>query len=173
MIFISQSAKKLTYNGKNRNPSITIKSGSKELVRNKDYTLTYSKERTNVGKYKIKVTMKGKYKGTATLYYNIIPKGTEINKITKDGTKIKGQREKKTKKMGKERITGYQIQISNDANFTENVKRYKVEGYQNTSREIKKLESGKTYNVRLRTYKIIDGNKYYSSWSKVKSVTIK
>jgi hypothetical protein len=38
---------------------------------------------------------------------------------------------------------------------------------------IKKLESNKTYYVRIRTYKTVKGRKYYSAWSGAKSATVK
>ena len=38
---------------------------------------------------------------------------------------------------------------------------------------VKKLKAKKKYYVQLRTYKKIKGNKIYSDWSAVKSVTVK
>jgi len=35
------------------------------------------------------------------------------------------------------------------------------------------LKSGRKYWVRVRTYKTVNGKKYYSAWSKVKTVTVK
>lgn len=43
----------------------------------------------------------------------------------------------------------------------------------NTKATVKKLKKGKTYRVRTRSYKKIDGKKYYSGWSKMKSVKVK
>ena len=42
-----------------------------------------------------------------------------------------------------------------------------------TSTTIKKLKAKKTYYVRIRTYKTVQGKKYSSTWSKVKSVKTK
>ena len=42
-----------------------------------------------------------------------------------------------------------------------------------TSSTIKKLKAKKKYYVRIRTYKTVDGNKIYSSWSKVLNVKTK
>ena len=38
-----------------------------------------------------------------------------------------------------------------------------------TSKVLTKLKAGKTYYVKVRAYKTVDGKKIYSSWSKVKS----
>lgn len=38
---------------------------------------------------------------------------------------------------------------------------------------INKLKAGKKYFVRIRTYKTFDKKNYYSTWSKVKEITIK
>ena len=35
------------------------------------------------------------------------------------------------------------------------------------------LKKGKTYYVKVRTYKTVKGKKYYSGWSKVKTVKVK
>ena len=42
-----------------------------------------------------------------------------------------------------------------------------------TSATIKKLKSKKKYYVRMRTYKVVNGKKVYSAWSKAKSVKVK
>ena len=41
------------------------------------------------------------------------------------------------------------------------------------NRTLKKLKKGKKYYVRVRIYKVVNGNKIYSSWSTVKSVKVK
>lgn len=38
-----------------------------------------------------------------------------------------------------------------------------------TKATIKSLKAKKTYYVRVRTYKNVDGKKYYSAWSSAKS----
>ena len=75
--------------------------------------------------------------------------------------------------MSKSRITGYQVQTATNKSFTAGKKTYKVKGYSKTARTFKNLKGGKKYYVRVRTYKVVDGETYYSKWSKVKSVTTK
>ena len=38
---------------------------------------------------------------------------------------------------------------------------------------MKALKSGKTYYVRVRAYKTVDKQNYYSAWSAVKRVKVK
>ena len=73
--------------------------------------------------------------------------------------------------MAKSHITGYQIQRATNSSFTKNSKKYKVKGYDKTSKTIKELKGGKKYYVRVRTYKVVNGKTYYSKWSKAKTVT--
>ncbi|MGN0521935.1 MAG: CHAP domain-containing protein [Eubacterium sp.] len=71
-----------------------------------------------------------------------------------------------------DQITGYQIQYSTDNKFS-NAKTVTVSKSTTTSKTISKLKAKKKYYVRIRTYKKVNGKKYYSSWSKAKSVTTK
>lgn len=71
-------------------------------------------------------------------------------------------------------VSGYQIQYSTDSRFKKQNKSYFVYDAQTDNTIISSLKNKKKYYVRVRTY-ISDknGKKYYSDWSKVKSVTIK
>lgn len=66
-------------------------------------------------------------------------------------------------------VSGYEIQISTDKKFSKAktqtilVKKYTKMNY------LYKAAKGKTYYVRIRGYKNAAGEKYFSSWSKVKS----
>ena len=74
----------------------------------------------------------------------------------------------------KEEASGYQIQYSTNSKFKKGNKSYLVTGNQTDSVTISSLKLKQKYYVRVRTY-ITDknGKKYYSGWSKVKTVTIK
>lgn len=69
-------------------------------------------------------------------------------------------------------ISGYQVQWSTYSDFLANYKSVSVSST-NTSTKITTAQSGAKYYVRVRTYKTIDGKKYYSKWSNTKSVTTK
>ena len=70
-------------------------------------------------------------------------------------------------------IKGYQIQVATDKKFKKNKKTVTVKKQKTTKTTVKKLKAKKKYYVRVRTYKIVNGKKVYSSWSKVKSVKTK
>ena len=64
---------------------------------------------------------------------------------------------------------GYQIQYALNKKF----KKAKSKTVKSTSVTIKKLKKKKTYFVRVRAYKAVDGKKVYGKWSSVKKVKIK
>ena len=128
-----------------------------------------------------KVTVKGTGKATitvtakATSTYNKgvkkitvygVPKKPEMKKLTAGKKKFTVQWKKDKK------ADGYQVQYSTDKKFKKNIKSVNV-SKKSTKATVKKLKKGKTYRVRTRSYKKIDGKKYYSGWSKMKSVKVK
>lgn len=71
---------------------------------------------------------------------------------------------------GRSNIDGYQVQYS----LKKNMKGAKSTYFTATSGKIKKgIKRRKTYYVRVRTYKYVEGKAYYSGWSKVKKVKVK
>ena len=70
-------------------------------------------------------------------------------------------------------VKGYQIQVATDKKFKKNKKTVTIKKQKTTKTTVKKLKAKKKYYVRIRTYKIVNGKKVYSSWSKVKSVKTK
>lgn len=68
--------------------------------------------------------------------------------------------------------TGYQIRYSTKSSMA-SPKTVLVTKNSTVSKSISNLTSKKKYFVQIRTYKTINGTKYYSSWSKTKSVTTK
>ena len=65
-------------------------------------------------------------------------------------------------------VSGYEIQISNKRNFKQkqsySLKKSKTQKVIKKYKG-KKLELGKAYYVRIRTFKNNDGTKVYGSWS--------
>ena len=70
-------------------------------------------------------------------------------------------------------VYGYEIQVATDKKFKKNKKTVTIKKQKTTKTTVKKLKAKKKYYVRVRTYKIVNGKKVYSSWSKVKSVKTK
>jgi len=70
-------------------------------------------------------------------------------------------------------VNGYEIQVATDKKFKKNKKTVTIKKQKTTKTTVKKLKAKKKYYVRVRTYKIVNGKKVYSAWSKVKSVKTK
>lgn len=68
--------------------------------------------------------------------------------------------------------SGYQIQCSTTSTFATGNRVITVSSLSKVSQEISNLTKGKTWYVRLRTYKSVNGVNYYSAWSSGKSVTV-
>ena len=129
-----------------------LKEGSTYYVRIATYKNTGSKIYSSWSKAK-KVTIR--------------PTGTSLSGVTNAGNgkvKVTWLRNKSA--------TGYRIQYSTDSKFKKNVTTVNINKNQTTKVTLSKLKKGKTYYVRIATYKNVR-NKVYSSWSKVKKITIK
>ena len=156
------------YTGKAIKPAPVVKLGGKTLKKGVDYTVSY-KNNKKVGKATVTIKGKGAYTGTITKTFKINPKKTTIKKATSPKTrqlkvsygKVKG-------------VTGYQVKYSTSKKFTKKTtKTVTVKGAGKTSKTIKKLKKGKTYYVKVRSYKTVNGVKYYGAYSAVKKVKVK
>jgi len=154
-----------TYNGKAKKQSVTVKLAGKTLKLNKDYKISY-KNNKKVGKASFTITGINKYKkfGKKTCYYNINPKSTSVAKLKKGNNKFTVKWKKQSTQ-----TTGYQIKYSTSSKM-KSAKTVTVKGAKKTTKTIKKLKNKKTYYVQVRTYKSVDGKRYYSKWSKAKKV---
>ena len=169
---VNLSTVNYTYNGRVKTPSVTVKdSKGKALKNGTDYKISYPKGTKNVGKYTVKVTLKGNYSGSKSMTYNINPKGTGVSKVkaAKKGFKV-------TWKKQATQTTGYQVQYSTSSKFKK-AKTVTISKNKTTSKSVGKLSAKKKYYVRVRTYKTVKiggkSVKLYSGWSKAKSVTTK
>jgi surface protein len=157
-----------TYDGKAKKPAVTVYDSKGKKISSQYYTVTYQNN-TKVGKATVTIKFKGKYTGTIKKTYKINPKATTLKKVTSSKKKSVTV----TWKKQAAQTTGYEIQYATNSKFTRNKKTVTVKGAKVTSRTITKL-SGKTrYYVRIRTYRTVDGKKYYSAWSKALSVTVR
>ena len=155
-----------TYTGKKIKQSLSIKDGNILLKEGIDYTVSYGQNK-KIGNVAITITGKGNYAGTITRTFKIIPKGTSIKKLKAGKKQFKA-----TWKKQKNQTSGYEIQYSTNKNF-KSAKKVKIKKNKTTSSTVKKLKAKKKYYVRIRTYKTVNGKKFYSGWSNVKSVKTK
>lgn len=163
---ITLSTTSYTYGGNEKKPTVkvldtdgnTLKSGT-------DYSVVY-KNNKNVGTATATITFKGKYAGTVNKNYKINPKGTTIKSIYPESKKM-------TVKWNKQstQTFGYQIEYTWPAEVATS-KIVTIKGTSVTSKAITKLTNNRDYYVRIRTYKDVDGTRYYSSWSSQKKVHI-
>lgn len=95
-----------TYSNKTFKPSVTVKDSEGNTLKNgTDYDVTYAKGRKAVGRYSVKITLKGSYSGTKTLYFNIMPKAP--SKVTLAMTKYNAVKVSWSKCTGATKYTVY------------------------------------------------------------------
>ncbi|MDO5547627.1 MAG: MBG domain-containing protein [Eubacteriales bacterium] len=162
---VTLSKTSYTYSGKAKKPTVTVKDANGKKIASSDYTVSYASGRKNIGTYKVTVKFKGtKYTGSLTKSFTINPKAAKIKQAS---NLVKGFKVTWSKTSN---ITGYQIQYATGKSF-KNAKTVTA-SKSATSKKITGLKTGsisKKYYVRVRTYKTVNGKKYYSSWSSVKS----
>ena len=146
-----------TYTGKALKPAITVELDGVTLTRNTDYTVLY-KNNKKIGTATIVITGKGEYTGTAETIFKINPKKVK-------GLKLKASAKKLTVTWKKTNgVTGYQIQYGTRGDFKK-AKTIAIKKAATVKSTLKSLKAKKTYYVRIRSYKIVKGKKYYSIWS--------
>ena len=69
-------------------------------------------------------------------------------------------------------VKGYQVQYSTSKKFKK-AKKVNIKKSSITKLTVKKLKKKKKYYIRMRSYKMVNGKKVYSSWSKTKTVKTK
>ncbi|MBQ9965487.1 MAG: fibronectin type III domain-containing protein, partial [Clostridia bacterium] len=166
---IKISSTKYTYTGKTKRPTVTITNSSGKKISTKYYSIGYSSGRKKVGKYTITIKFKKGHSGTYKKTFTIVPKGTTASKLTAAKKSLKV-----TIKKQSAQTTGYEIQYSTSKKFPKSTTKTKtINSYKTTRSTIKGLKAKRTYYVRVRTYKTVGKTKYYSAWSKYKSVKTK
>lgn len=153
-----------TYNGKLQKPSVSVKDSKGNVISSNNYTVTYPSNSKAIGKYVVKVVLKGDYSGSKSLSFAINPKGTKLSKLTATSKGFTA-----SWKVQAANTSGYQIQYSTSSNFKKS-KIVTVSGNRSKSRKITKLAASKVYYVRVRTYKKIGSKNFCSVWSKAKKI---
>lgn len=167
---IKLSVSEYTYNGKAKKPTVKVYNSNGAKISSDQYKVTYAKGRTKIGKYKVTVTFKNsskKYKGSFSTTFKINPQKTSVTSLTKGTKSFTVKWKKKTTQ-----VNGYQIRYSRNSNMS-NASKKLITSNKTTSKKITGLKAGKKYYVQVRTYKMVNGVKYYSAWSTKKSITTK
>ena len=97
----------------------------------------------------------------------ITPSRTEIESLTSKKGGIVIEWKKKTKQ-----VDGYQIRYSTKKSML-SAQKTDIESRDITRGKITGLSHEKKYYVQVRTYKIVNGEYFYSSWSKSKAIITK
>ena len=156
---ITLSATEFIYNNKEKEPTVKVKDvEGRILKKGNDYGVEHATGRKNVGTYKVTIIFKGSYSGSKTLSFKIIPKSTVISSLTRS-TKAFTVKWKKQSTQ----TTGYQILYSTSSKFNSGNKYVTVTSNKTTAKKITKLKAKKKYYVKVRTYKTVNGTKYYSN----------
>ena len=166
---ISVSKTSFIYNKNVQKPTVKVVGSDGIVIDASNYTVIYSNNSSKkVGRYTVTITFKGNYEGSKSFNYDINPKGTSLSKVTA------GKKQFTAKwKAQKTETTGYEIQYATNKSFTSGKKTVKIKKNKTTSSTVKKLKAKKKYYVKIRTYKTVNGKKFYSGWSKVLNVTTK
>ena len=164
------------YTGGKICPVVTVQDAAgRVLQEGKDYKLQYVRN-TSVGDPKTLVKVKGETFGffegqVIDKPFTIIPKAAKKPAVQagKKQLTVTWQYDKKNK------YTGYEIQYSLKKNFknAETIVIKKPRDVKAEKTDITGLKKGKTYYVRIRTYKNNKGKNYYSKWSKTLKVKVK
>jgi hypothetical protein len=157
------AVKDQVYTGKAATPAITVTLAGRTLSAGADYEAAYANN-VKVGKATVTVTGKGGYKGTAAASFKIVPKAVTVkslkagkNKLTLNWAKAAG-------------VARYQLGYK-----LATAKKWKTVSApaKATGKTVGKLKKGKKYQVRIRAYKTVNGAKYYSAWSKTRTVKVR
>lgn len=165
-----------TYTGKAIKPSVTVyatnSDGQRHKVDSKYYSVSYKKNtKTGTATVKVKGTrIYMSYSGKTTFK---IQTSAALGKVTLSSAKSSKKKQVVLKWKKSANAQGYQIQLSPKKNFSSSVKKYMVSGYAKTSKMITKLASKKTYYVRVRSYRKVNGTYKYGKWSSTKKVKCK
>lgn len=158
----SLSSSTFTYNGKAREPKVTVYGSvnSKALKKGTNYTVKLSSGRKKVGKYTVTITGKGNYKGTITKTFTVKPAKAALKSKSLSCGTLKVSMKKKAASYG-----GGYYQIA-----------YKKSGgswkYAKATSKTKTLSvpEANTYYVKVRVVKKTGGKTYKGAWSKTYKV---
>ena len=122
-------------------------------------------------KYKVRVRAYKSVNGTQYLgeYSETLKTTTTPKKVTNLKLKSKSKNSIKLSWKKSSGATGYKVYVYNTK-----TKKYKYYGKINkTSITIKKLKSGKSYKIKVRPYKTVEGKQYLGDYSNILKVTTK
>ncbi|MBQ1407771.1 MAG: CAP domain-containing protein [Eubacterium sp.] len=173
---ITLSPSEFVYDGWTKEPEVIIPG----LVKDKDFRVEYENNRM-AGTAKAIVTGIGNYTGRTSVSFKIKSKSSDTDgsgsnpgtvkpkkPVISSAVNLKGKKIKVTwKKVSG--VTGYRVRYQTG----KTVKTVKVKKASAKSKTLTKLKKGKTYTIKVQSYKTSGGSTVYSKWSKAKKVKVK
>ena len=156
---------KLAYTGEELKPNVIVKNAEGHIISVDNYDVAYSNN-IKPGKANVKVYMKNDYEGEGSLDFIITPKKASKPKLESI------QQKKFTVTVGEDlTASGYQIKYSTSSKFSSSkaVLLGKTTGIRKTITGVK----NKTYYVKVRNYKNIDGKRVYGEYSSTAKIKVK
>ena len=159
---IGLSSPAYTYDGKVKTPTVTVKNSKGTTLKNgTDYTVTYASGRKIPGQYAVKITFKGNYSGSKTLYFTILPGVTSKIATATNSSAIK------IAWKAVPGATGYRV-----FQYDTKTKKYvTLKTTTGTSYTVTKLKSGTSYKFAVRAYTTVNGKVYWASGYKTITAT--
>lgn len=142
-------------------PALTVKDAvGKALVKGTDYTVTGLAAKKAVSRYTVKVTFKGNYSGSKTLYFTIVPKAPLSASANLDSvSQTASYNDVKFTWKASTGATGYFVYYKKGTGAWSN-----AISTTKTSYTKKDLSSGVKYTFKVVPYyKVSSGTKYYST----------
>ena len=174
---VAQAICGLTSVGINPNTDSRFKKNGKSLM---DALLSFYDEKT--GGFRHVNTASGGYEpvvnqmATEQAYYalaaykNAVPDKVTISRAVKSGSTSVQVTWKKAASTSA--CSGYQVVLATNSGFTKGVKKVTVSGRSTATKKVTGLSKGKTYYVKVRAYKTVNGVKVYGAYSSVKKVKL-
>lgn len=181
-----------TSDGTEKCPDVTVTYGDKTLAAGTDFTVSY-KDNVKEGTATVTITGAGNYTGIINTTFTITAApGKDDSSKDDSGKDDSGKDDSGKDDSGKDDSgkdnSGKDDSGKDNSGKDNSGKDDSDKGNQNSSMKkaktltvkdsatratLKELVSKKKYYVRIRTYKVVSGKKYYSKWSSKKSVKIR
>lgn len=153
------------YTGSSVKPAVTVTLNNVVLREGSDYYLSYS-DNSMPGKATVTVVGTGSYTGSTKAEFIIKPQKPVITKLRANGSRVR------ITWMPGAGVTGYELYRSKNTYDYGYKKIAATEDGEMVTYVKTKLTKG-TYYYKVRAFVEVDGKKYYSPFSSIKSVTIR
>ena len=149
--------------------TIKYKSSNTKVKVSSAGKITVPKNYSGITKITVSVPESSKYEAAVSKTFTLI-----VKPCTPTLSSVKVVSAKTIKAAWKKNVTGtgYQVQYALNSQFSSGLKSVKITSNATVSKQIAGLTKGKTYYVRIRSYKAMSGKMYYSGWSNVKSIKV-